>query len=137
MTLVQKNRSVQKYSYPKTLEERLGVDDILTFHKELKGAEDLLFTKTATCAQLTLLRNEVLAHKLFEKLPTLDATIERFVARIQSNELMLNSFIDVQKEITNLERLFIPEVGELWLAYNEYGSPLMGVVLKNKFKKIN
>jgi hypothetical protein len=137
MTLVQKNRSIQKYSYPKDMENRLSVRDIWVFHKELKGTEDLLFTKTATCAQLTLLRNEVIAKKLFDKWPNLEATKERFVARIQNNETMLNTFLDKQKEITTLERLFIPEIGEIWLAYNSFEKVQMGVVIKNKFKKIN
>jgi hypothetical protein len=36
-----------------------------------------------------------------------------------------------------LERLFIPEIGEIWLAFNDYGSLQLGAVIKNKFKKIN
>ena len=137
MTLLQKSRPVQKYSYPKTLENRLSVQDIWAFHKELKGTEDLLFTKTKTCGQLTLLRNEVVAKKIFEKWPNLEATKERFVARIQKNDTMLNAFLDWQKEISSLERLFIPEIGEIWLAFNDYGSLQLGAVIKNKFKKIN
>jgi hypothetical protein len=137
MNLVQKNRSIQKYSYPKDMKGRLRVRDIWEFRRDLKGDEDLLFTKNTNHAALILLRNQVIAKKLFDKWPTLDASPERLLARIQNNETMLNTFLDKQKEITTLERLFIPEVGEIWLAYNSFEKVQMGVVIKNKFKKIN
>jgi hypothetical protein len=136
VNLLLKSRPVQKYSYPRLLEKRLDHYDIWQFHRELKGAENLLFTKNTNHAQLILLRNEFIAQGIFEKWPKLEATKGFFAQKIQKNEDMLNAFLDMESEIVKLDRMFIPEIGEIWLVYNEYEQVQMGVVLKNNFKKV-
>lgn len=137
INLLLKSRPVQKYSYPRLLEKRLDHYDIWQFYKQFKGSENLLFTKTNHHAQLILLRNEFFAKGIFEKWPKLEATKGVFAQKLQKDEEMLNTFLDMETDLVAFDRMFIPEIGELLLAYNEYEQAQMGVVLKNTFKKIS
>lgn len=129
------NRSIQKYSYPRFLDRHLSVDEILKFHEYLMGTYDLIFTKKSSHAELILLRNEIIAKRLFEKKEVKEEKPAAFIDRIKCDEFAVNAFFDMEEEVVKFDRLFIPEIGEMWVGYNEYDKPQIGVVLKNKFKK--